>query len=58
MEADDDDEDDDETETKEKNTNYDVIGGAIAMLQRQGVVIDYPDINEAQNGQKIFFRIH
>ena len=50
MEADDDDEDDDETETKEKNTNYDVIGGAIAMLQRQGVVIDYPDINEAQNG--------
>ena len=49
MEVDDDDEDE-ETETKEKNTNYDVIGGAIAMLQRQGVEITYPDINEAQVG--------
>lgn len=45
-----DDDEDDETEAKEKNTNYDVIGGAIAMLQRQGVVIGYPDINEAQVG--------
>ena len=42
--------DEEEVEAKEKNTNYDVIGGAIAMLQRQGVEIAYPDINKAQTG--------
>lgn len=49
MEVDEDDEDE-ESEAKEKSTNYDVIGGAIAMLQRQGVEISYPHINEAQVG--------
>lgn len=42
------DEDDDE-EGKEKTTNYEAIGGAIAMVQHQGVKIGYPDINSAIN---------
>ena len=43
------DHDDDETDGREKTTNYEAIGGAIAMVQHQGVEVGYPDINEAIN---------
>lgn len=34
---------------KEKTTNYEAIGGAIAMVQHQGVEVSFPDINLAHN---------
>ena len=43
------DHDDDETDGREKTTNYEAIGGAIAMVQHQGVEVGYPDINKAIN---------
>lgn len=38
-----------EEDGKEKSTNYEAIGGAIAMVQHQGVEVAFPDINLAQN---------
>ena len=38
-----------DTDGREKTTNYEAIGGAIAMVQHQGVEVGYPDINLAQN---------
>lgn len=44
------DKEEDDEEGKEKTTNYAVVGGAIASIQRQGVKIEYPDINRAKTG--------
>ena len=43
-------EDTDETEGREKTTNYEAIGGAIAMLQKEGIKIATPNINIADTG--------
>ena len=41
---------DEDSEGREKGTNYGKLGGAIATLQKQGVKIELPNINTAQNG--------
>lgn len=39
-----------EKDGREKMTNYETMGGAIATLQKQGSIIDLPDINIAEQG--------